>query len=106
AIAKMAEPFTPFTAQTRVSGWYLEGRALRKGAVDAVLAHVAGLGGDPSDEVQKIANQIGDAGGTPLAVSEGSRILGVIHLKDIVKGGIKERFERFRAMGIRTIMIT
>jgi len=105
-IEKMGATFIPFTAQTRMSGCDLDGRAIRKGAVDAVLAHVAGLGGDPSDEVQKIANQIGDAGGTPLAVSEGSRILGVIHLKDIVKGGIKERFERFRAMGIRTIMIT
>jgi K+-transporting ATPase ATPase B chain len=105
-VEKIGAQFIPFTAQTRMSGCDLDGRSIRKGAVDAIINHVKGLGGTPSDEVQKVANKIGDAGGTPLAVSEGNRILGIIHLKDIVKGGIKERFERFRAMGIRTIMIT
>ena len=105
-VEKLGATFIPFTAQTRMSGCDLDGRMIRKGAVDAVLAHIGKLGGNGSDEVKAIANRIGDAGGTPLAVSDGPRVLGIVHLKDIVKGGIKERFERFRAMGIRTIMIT
>jgi K+-transporting ATPase ATPase B chain len=98
----------PFTAQTRMSGIDLPGgRLVRKGAVDAVATFVQGQGDGPaSDELRAIANRIGDAGGTPLAVSDGARVLGVIHLKDVVKSGIAERFERFRAMGIRTVMIT
>jgi K+-transporting ATPase ATPase B chain len=95
-----------FSAYTRMSGCDLGTRVVRKGAVDAVCAHVAGLGGKVPPELQKVAGQIGDAGGTPLAVSDGDRMLGILHLKDMVKGGIKERFERFRAMGIRTVMIT
>ncbi|HEY4188497.1 MAG TPA: potassium-transporting ATPase subunit KdpB [Polyangia bacterium] len=98
--------FVPFTAQTRMSGIDVDGRSIRKGAVDAVIAHVTAQGGAVADELKTIANRIGDAGGTPLAVSEGNRLLGVIHLKDIVKAGIKDRFDRFRAMGIRTVMIT
>ena len=98
--------FVPFTAQTRMSGLDLAGRPIRKGAVDAVIAHVQSLGGKVGPEVREIANRIGDNGGTPLAVSDGARMLGVIHLKDIVKAGIAERFARFRAMGIRTVMIT
>ncbi len=98
--------FVPFSAQTRMSGCDVEGRVLRKGAVDAVARHVAGQGGRMPDEVTAAAARIGDGGGTPLAVSEGPRVLGLVHLKDVVKGGIKERFERFRAMGIRTVMIT
>jgi K+-transporting ATPase ATPase B chain len=98
--------FVPFTAQTRMSGIDLPGRAIRKGAVDAVAAHVRSLGGSVPAELKTVADQIGDSGGTPLAVSDGPRLLGIIHLKDIVKTGIAERFARFRAMGIRTVMIT
>ncbi len=98
--------FIPFTAQTRMSGCDVGDRQIRKGAVDAVIAHVKALGGTIPTELEGIAHGIGDAGGTPLAVSDGARLLGIIHLKDIVKGGIKERFARFRAMGIRTVMIT
>jgi K+-transporting ATPase ATPase B chain len=79
---------------------------IRKGAVEAVAAHVKTQGGRIPTEVDAVTHRISDTGGTPLAVSDGARILGVIHLKDVVKGGIKERFERFRAMGIRTVMIT
>ncbi|HET6146337.1 MAG TPA: potassium-transporting ATPase subunit KdpB [Polyangia bacterium] len=98
--------FVPFSAQTRMSGLDLPGRTIRKGAVDAVAAHVERQGGRVSDDLRAIANRIGDSGGTPLAVADGARVLGVIHLKDVVKTGIAERFERFRAMGIRTVMIT
>jgi len=98
--------FIPFSAQTRMSGCDLDGRVIRKGAVDAIVSYVHELGGTVSSQVEGITHGISDTGGTPLVVSEGSKILGVIHLKDVVKGGIKERFERFRAMGIRTVMIT
>jgi len=98
--------FVPFTAQTRMSGCNLDGRKLRKGAVDAVAAHVAALGGVMPDEVEQAADRIGDQGGTPLAVSDGARVLGLVHLKDVVKTGIRDRFVRFRAMGIRTVMVT
>jgi K+-transporting ATPase ATPase B chain len=98
--------FVPFSAQTRMSGLDLPGRSIRKGAVDAVAAHVEKLGGTVSADLRQIANRIGDSGGTPLAVADGARLLGIIHLKDVVKAGIAERFERFRAMGIRTVMIT
>jgi K+-transporting ATPase ATPase B chain len=98
--------FVPFSAQTRMSGVDLGHRVIRKGAVDAVARHVESLGGTVPQEARDVASRIGDSGGTPLGVSEGARILGVIHLKDVVKGGIKERFDRFRAMGIRTVMIT
>ncbi len=96
----------PFTAQTRMSGLDLAGRQLRKGAVDAVGRHVASLGGKLPVDLEEAAGRIGDQGGTPLAVSDGARALGLVHLKDVVKSGIKERFSRFRAMGIRTVMIT
>jgi len=98
--------FVRFTAQTRMSGIDLPGRSIRKGAVDAVSTYVSERGGPVPNELKAIANRIGDGGGTPLAVSDGARVLGVIHLKDIVKTGIAERFARFRAMGIKTIMIT
>ncbi len=101
--------FVPFTAQTRMSGCDLvdpHPRAIRKGAVEAVLKHVEGQGGRVPPELKETAARIGDQGGTPLAVCDGARVLGIIHLKDVVKGGIRERFERFRAMGIRTVMIT
>jgi potassium-transporting ATPase ATP-binding subunit len=96
----------PFTAQTRMSGIDIGGRAIRKGAVDSVATFVAEQGGTVSAQLRQIANTIGDSGGTPLAVCDGARLLGVIHLKDIVKAGIAERFARFRVMGIRTVMIT
>jgi K+-transporting ATPase ATPase B chain len=98
--------FVKFTAQTRMSGLDLPSRSIRKGAVDAVAAHVQSQGGAVPAELREIANRIGDSGGTPLAVSDGARLLGIVHLKDIVKTGIAERFARFRAMGIRTVMIT
>ena len=98
--------FVPFTAQTRMSGVDLHGRQIRKGALDAVRNYVAQLGGEVPAEVIRTAEEIGRKGGTPLVVSEGARTLGVIELKDIVKGGIRERFAELRRMGIRTIMIT
>ena len=98
--------FIPFSAQTRMSGCDVDGRQIRKGAVEAILKHVEGLGGSVPPRAAEIAAEIGDAGGTPLAVSEGDRVLGIVELKDVVKSGIAERFARFRAMGIRTVMIT
>jgi K+-transporting ATPase ATPase B chain len=98
--------FIRFSAQTRMSGCDIRGRVIRKGAVDAVEKHVVALGGSVPARVKDDAGSISDSGGTPLAVSDGGRVLGVVHLKDVVKGGIKERFDRFRAMGIRTVMIT
>lgn len=101
--------FVPFTAQTRMSGCDLvdpHPRSIRKGAVDAIIKHVQAQGGTVPSELAQAAARIGDAGGTPLAVADGTRVLGIVHLKDVVKGGIKERFDRFRAMGIRTVMIT
>jgi K+-transporting ATPase ATPase B chain len=105
-VQEIGAVFIPFSAHTRMSGCDLPGRSIRKGAVDAIRAHVRSLGGDAATEIDGICHGISDAGGTPLAVSDGSRILGVVHLKDVVKGGIQERFARFRAMGIRTVMIT
>jgi potassium-transporting ATPase ATP-binding subunit len=101
--------FVPFTAQTRLSGIDCDGASIRKGAVDAVLATVqAGdrLSAAAAREVQAIAERVAKAGGTPLAVAKDGRLLGVIHLKDIVKGGIRERFAELRRMGIKTVMIT
>ncbi len=98
--------FIPFAAQTRMSGCDLDGRRIRKGAVDAILAHVRAQGGTVPARTEEVANKIAETGGTPLAVADGKKVLGVIHLKDVVKTGIHERFARFRAMGIRTVMIT
>lgn len=98
--------FIPFSAHTRMSGCDIDGRQIRKGAVDAICVYVTKLGGEVLQEIHDITNLIADNGGTPLAVADGTRILGIIHLKDVVKEGIKDRFERFRAMGIRTVMIT
>jgi potassium-transporting ATPase ATP-binding subunit len=103
-MAAMQAKFIPFSAQTRISGVDLEGSSIRKGAVDAVLAWV---GPSPtSTELNAIAERIAKTGGTPLAVARDGKLLGVIHLKDIVKGGIRERFSALRKMGIRTVMIT
>ncbi|HTE52839.1 MAG TPA: potassium-transporting ATPase subunit KdpB [Kofleriaceae bacterium] len=98
--------FVKFSAETRMSGCDLAGRSIRKGAVDAVAAHVRAQGGRIPTELHEVAGRIGDSGGTPLAVADGNTVLGVVHLKDVVKAGIAERFARFRAMGIRTVMIT
>ncbi len=95
--------FIAFTAKTRMSGVDIDGRQIRKGAADAVKDFT---GGEFPVEVQETVATISRSGGTPLVVAEKTRALGVIHLKDIVKGGLKDRFERFRAMGIKTVMIT
>jgi potassium-transporting ATPase ATP-binding subunit len=130
-MAPLHASFVPFTAQTRMSGVDIEGSSIRKGAVDAILAHVgqelptraaspgwrAGAAANPvatasavadpaARELQGIAERIANAGGTPLAVARDGRLLGAVHLKDIVKGGIRERFGELRRMGIRTVMIT
>src|SRR5437016_112750 len=98
--------FVPFTAQTRMSGVDLNGRQVRKGAADAIGRFVAANGGAMPVNLQAIVERISRSGGTPLVVAERTRPLGVVHLKDIVKGGIRERFNDLRAMGIRTVMIT
>ncbi|MGO4835574.1 potassium-transporting ATPase subunit KdpB, partial [Rhizobiaceae sp. 2RAB30] len=106
--------FVPFTAQSRMSGVDFDGSSIRKGAVEAVLTYVnastassaARSGGETVRDIQAIADEIAKAGGTPLAVVRDGRLLGVVHLKDIVKGGIRERFAELRRMGIRTVMIT
>jgi K+-transporting ATPase ATPase B chain len=98
--------FLPFSAQTRMSGVNLDGREIRKGAVDALSKLVPESERKALDDLRAIADRIARAGGTPLAVTENQRALGIVHLKDIVKGGIRERFAHLRAMGIRTVMIT
>jgi K+-transporting ATPase ATPase B chain len=95
--------FIAFSAQTRMSGVDLDGRKIRKGAPDAIRAFT---GTNLPVEVQDAVDSIALSGGTPLLVADGTNVLGTIHLKDIVKGGLKDRFERFRAMGIKTVMIT
>jgi K+-transporting ATPase ATPase B chain len=105
-ISGLGARFVPFSAQTRMSGCDLDGRKIRKGAVEAVRAFVELQGGQVPKELEGLAHRIADEGGTPLAVCDGKRVLGLIRLKDVVKGGIRERFDRFRAMGIRTVMIT
>ncbi len=105
-IATHEARFVAFTAETRMSGIDYDGRAIRKGAQDAIRRHVEALGGKFPEAVARIADDVARRGSTPLLVSEGARVLGVVELKDIVKGGIKERFAELRAMGIQTIMIT
>jgi K+-transporting ATPase ATPase B chain len=122
-LAELRANFIPFTAQSRMSGVEVDGSWVRKGAVDAILAHVNApttavtptgavrslqpvVSADAVREVQAIAEAIAKSGGTPLAVAKDGRLLGIIQLKDIVKGGIRERFAELRRMGIRTIMIT
>ncbi|MBY3021587.1 potassium-transporting ATPase subunit KdpB [Rhizobium leguminosarum] len=110
-MASLKATFVPFTAQTRMSGVDLDGSSIRKGAVDAVLAHVNGdasskNGSEIVRELQSISDEVAKSGGTPLAVARDGKLLGVIQLKDIVKGGIRERFTELRRMGIRTVMIT
>ncbi|WP_035349446.1 potassium-transporting ATPase subunit KdpB [Edaphobacter aggregans] len=98
--------FVPFSATTRMSGVNLDGRVIRKGAADAIARFLNDNGGKLPDEVRTAVETVARTGGTPLVVAENRQALGVIHLKDIVKGGMKERFHQLRAMGIKTIMIT
>jgi K+-transporting ATPase ATPase B chain len=105
-IEKLGATFVAFTAQTRMSGVNLNGRQVRKGAADAIEAHVKKLGGHYPPEVRLAVDTIAKAGATPLVVCDGAAVLGAIQLKDIIKGGIRERFAQLRRMGIKTIMIT
>jgi K+-transporting ATPase ATPase B chain len=105
-VEQLGAQFVKFSALTRMSGCDLDGRKIRKGAVDAIKSWVESMGGEVPAALTEIAQKIADQGATPLAVAEGKNVLGVVRLNDVVKGGIKERFERFRAMGIRTVMIT
>jgi K+-transporting ATPase ATPase B chain len=105
-VVDLGATFITFSAHTRMSGCDVEGRQIRKGAVDAVAAWVRSNGGSVPTELDGVSHGIANEGGTPLAVADGAKILGVIRLTDIVKGGIRERFQRFRAMGIRTVMVT
>ncbi|WP_312268896.1 potassium-transporting ATPase subunit KdpB [Pseudescherichia sp.] len=98
--------FVPFTAQTRMSGINIQDRQIRKGSVDALRRHIAANGGEFPAEVDAQVEQVASRGATPLVVAEGNRVLGVIPLKDVVKGGIKARFAQLRKMGIKTVMIT
>ena len=98
--------FIPFTAQTRMSGVDLDGRRIRKGATESVSEFVREHSGSVPPELLEVTDRISRSGGTPLVVADRGRVLGVIHLKDVVKGGMRERFQQLRAMGIRTIMIT
>jgi K+-transporting ATPase ATPase B chain len=105
-LAQLNAVFVPFSAITRMSGIDLEGRSIRKGAADAIARYLREFGGSLPAEVQSVVEGVARSGGTPLVVAENGRALGVIHLKDIVKGGMRERFLQLRAMGIRTVMIT
>ena len=105
-LAESHAVFIPFTAETRMSGVDLENRIIRKGAAEAVKRYVESLGGSMPAEVNRDVDNVSCQGGTPLVVVDGSRVLGTIFLKDIVKGGIRERFAKLREMGIRTVMIT
>jgi K+-transporting ATPase ATPase B chain len=105
-LAKLNAEFIPFSATTRMSGIEVEGRSIRKGAVDAIANYLVEHGSKLPDDVRGAVDTISRSGGTPLVVAENGRALGVIHLKDVVKGGMKERFDQLRAMGIRTVMIT
>ena len=100
--------FVPFTAQTRMSGVDIDGMQIRKGAVDSILQFVALQNGGPNvpADVRRAAEAIARDGGTPLAVARNGQVFGIVHLKDVVKGGVKERFAELRKMGIRTVMIT
>lgn len=98
--------FVPFTAQTRMSGINIQDRMIRKGSVDAIRRHIEANNGHFPPEVDHLVESVARQGATPLVVAEGASVLGVIALKDIVKGGIKERFAQMRKMGIKTVMIT
>jgi len=110
SLTELHARFIPFSAQTRMSGVDIDGTSIRKGAVDAIVAHVRqfarGANAPIPTQLNDAAERISRSGGTPLAVAKDSRVLGVVHLKDVVKGGIRERFGELRRMGIRTVMIT
>ncbi len=105
-IAEQHARFVPFSAYTRMSGVDIDGRRLRKGATEAITNFVQQEGGTVPASFLEVSDRIARAGGTPLAVADGPRLLGVIHLKDIVKGGMRQRIAQLRAMGIRSVMIT
>jgi K+-transporting ATPase ATPase B chain len=105
-LAEIHANFIPFSAQTRMSGVDFDGRCIRKGASDRIAAFVRESGGEVPGELTSIVEGIGKQGGTPLVVADGPRPLGVIYLKDVIKEGIRERFHRLHAMGLRTVMIT
>jgi K+-transporting ATPase ATPase B chain len=105
-LSQLSPVFIPFSAQTRMSGVDLDGLQIRKGAPEAIAKHVAERGNKVPGEIQQNVTDIANGGGTPLLVAENGRVLGVIALTDIVKGGMRERFDHLRAMGIRTMMIT
>ncbi|MBI5450036.1 MAG: potassium-transporting ATPase subunit KdpB [Gammaproteobacteria bacterium] len=105
-ILALGATFVPFSAHTRMSGVNIEGRQIRKGAMDAIRKHVETSGGVFPNQALQSADDVSRRGSTPLVVADGTRVLGVIELKDIVKGGIKERFVELRRMGIKTVMIT
>jgi K+-transporting ATPase ATPase B chain len=105
-IHEIGAVFVPFSAHTRMSGVNLDDREIRKGAADALEAFVQAKGGAFPPQVRSAVDDISKKGGTPLVVAEDARVLGIVHLKDIVKGGIKERFAELRRMGIKTVMIT
>src|ERR1022692_1296562 len=105
-VAEHEAHFIPFTAQTRMSGVDLDGRRIRKGATESVVEFVQEQGGTIPPELTETTQRISRSGGTPLVVADRDRVLGVIHLKDVVKGGMRERFEQLRRIGIRTVMIT
>ncbi len=105
-LGQMNAEFIPFSATTRMSGIEVDGRVIRKGAVDALARYLQENGTPMPQEVRRNVEDVSRSGGTPLVVAENGRALGVIYLKDVVKGGMKERFDQLRAMGIRTVMIT
>jgi potassium-transporting ATPase ATP-binding subunit len=105
-VAEHEAEFIPFSAYTRMSGVDIDGRRLRKGATDAIAQFVKDAGGTLPPSLAEISDRISRNGGTPLAVADGRKVLGVVHLKDIVKGGMRERLASLRAMGIRSVMIT
>jgi potassium-transporting ATPase ATP-binding subunit len=105
-VAEHEANFIPFSAYTRMSGVDLDGRRLRKGATEAIAKFVKEAGGSVPSSLSEISDRISRNGGTPLAVADGSKVLGIIHLKDIVKGGMRDRLASLRAMGIRSVMIT
>ena len=105
-IHALGATFIHFSAQTRMSGVNLDSRQIRKGSADAIRRHVESLGGHFPDAVTHVVDEVARRGSTPLVVADGAKVLGVIELKDIVKGGIKERFAELRRMGIKTVMIT
>jgi K+-transporting ATPase ATPase B chain len=105
-LSELQAEFVPFSAVTRMSGVNMDGRVIRKGSTDAIAAFLKENGGSLPEEVRAAVETVARSGGTPLVVAENRQALGVIHLKDIVKGGMKERFAQLRSMGIKTIMIT